>query len=100
MVDIGARPYGKDFKRLLGEDNIKLDRPGQTPKAGHQRGASLVLNQMLLQKPKAWVIAPELPGLWLIENQVREAHCALGVTGRATHQHTPRTILWFWRGLS
>ena len=70
------------------------------PKARHQRGTSLMLNQILLQKPEAWVIAPELPRLRQIEDQVREAHRAPLVAGRATHQHASRTILWFREGLS
>jgi len=48
MVDIAARLYSEDFVRLLGEDDLQLDRLGYAPKACHQRGPSLMLNQTLL----------------------------------------------------
>ena len=66
VVDIRALLNGEDFIRLLGEDDIKLDRLGHAPKARHQRGASLMLNQLLLQKPEAWVIAHD----WILNRVI------------------------------
>jgi hypothetical protein len=46
------------------------------------------------------MIAPELPGLRQVEDQVREAHRSPLVAGRPAHQPASRTSLRFRLGLN